>query len=64
MKKPLKQESIKRACMRCIRVAVAIFLTGILIYASEDPRYIALVPFINGIAKYVREQYGIDIKVL
>lgn len=63
-KKPLKLDSIKRACMRILRIAVALVITGALVYVSEDPKYIALAPFVCGIAKYVREQFNIDVKIL
>jgi len=57
-------ESIKAGIWRAVRVGVAIFIAGIIAKYSGDSIYIALAPVINGLFKWLRDEYAIDLYVL
>ncbi len=49
----------KRALKRLGRGIVALVISAIISFFTEDPKYIALIPVINGVGKYLRDKVGI-----
>jgi hypothetical protein len=56
--------SVKNALMRFVRVAVGIIIAGIAVQYSQDPWYIMLAPLITAASKFLRDEYGIDVKIV
>jgi len=54
----------KRALWRFVRVAMAVIIAGIIAQYGNHPYYLALAPFITAIFKYLRDKYGLDLKIL
>lgn len=49
----------KRAIKRLGRGIVALVISAVISFFTQDPKYIALIPLINAIGKYLREKIGI-----
>lgn len=57
-------ESAKLAGLRSVRVLVAIIIAGIVSKYGNSDYFITLAPILNGLSKFIREEYGIDFKVI
>ena len=55
---PMDEKLIK-ALKRWCRAGLAIIISGILIHATKDPKWIILAPIIQALAKYLRDKFGI-----
>lgn len=49
---------------RFLRIAVALILTWAAAYYSGNEWFLALTPVLSSLAKYLRDEMGIDVKVL
>jgi hypothetical protein len=58
------KQSTKSALSRLLRGFVAILIAGIVTKYSGNEYYISLAPFINATFKWLRDEFGLDIKVL
>ena len=62
--KKINYEAWKAATMRFLRVAVSVIIAGLVAKYANDPYYLALSPIISAVAKYLRDKYQIDIKII
>lgn len=56
--------AMKAGLNRFVRVAVAMVVSGCIAVITKEQKFILLVPFLNAIAKYIRDEYKIDVKIL
>lgn len=54
-----KIRSHKAALTRFARVAVATLISVVFVYVTSRPEWLALVPALNGLGKYVRDEFNI-----
>jgi len=52
------------AVWRVLRVAIAIFVAGLVAKYSHENWWLLLAPVLNGLAKYLRDKFGLDIIIL
>lgn len=58
MKKP-KFRNCKAALKRALRVAVATAISCAFVYVTARPEWLALTPALNGLGKYLRDEFEI-----
>jgi len=56
--------SVKYALWRLVRVAVAIFIAGIIAKYSDNSIYIGLAPVLSGLFKWLRDELSIDLYII
>lgn len=49
---------------RFIRVAIAVIIAGIITQYGDNPMFMVIAPMITAFSKWLRDNHGIDIKVL
>ena len=59
-----KMGALKRSLGRGLRVLVALLLAGLAAQYGDNELYLALAPLLNALAKYAREEFGVDLKIL
>jgi len=59
MKSPLT-----RALLRLVRVAVSIFIAGLIATYSGETWWLALAPVISAFFKYLRDTIGLDLYIV
>jgi len=55
---------LQRALFRFVRVAMAVIIAGIIVQYSNNSYYLFLAPLITAIFKYLRDKFGLDVKIL
>lgn len=58
------KDAVKQGLNRFLRVSVALVVSYWITTLVNDPKYIAIAPLINGFAKWLRDEYSLDLKVI
>lgn len=56
--------AIKLGVWRFIRVSVAVLVAYWATQVGNDPKWLALAPILAGLSKWLRDEFGIDVKII
>lgn len=59
-----KKFDIKKTAMKFVKVAIPVLVAGIASVYGNDPKFLAIAPFISSVANFVKHKYGIDLKLV
>jgi hypothetical protein len=59
-----KTSPLSSALYRFFRVLIAIILAGIAAQYGDSQYYLLIAPALNGVAKYLRDEFGLDLLLI